>query len=176
MPVVIGRSHLPVAALVLAVAVLVVWRAPWSTAAREMPASPTASSVAMNCAPGQRAVVKQAVVGGELKVAIDCAESELAPVAMIPNRGAASLHPAAFVTDSDVVTAPRITRASAPAPAAVRRAADPKRSWKKTALVIGGSAGGGAGIGALIGGKKGALIGAAVGGGGATLYEVLKKN
>src|SRR5207302_9808341 len=37
------------------------------------------------------------------------------------------------------------------------------RSWKKTALVIGGSSAAGAGIGALAGGKKGALIGAAVG-------------
>jgi hypothetical protein len=48
------------------------------------------------------------------------------------------------------------------------------RSWKKSALVIGGSAGAGAGVGAIAGGKKGALIGAAIGGGAATLYEAVK--
>src|SRR5688500_2054042 len=51
----------------------------------------------------------------------------------------------------------------------------PKRSWKKTALIIGGSAGAGAGVGALAGGKKGALIGAAIGGGAASIYEATKR-
>ena len=50
-----------------------------------------------------------------------------------------------------------------------------KRSWKKTALIIGGGAGAGAGIGAIAGGKKGALIGAAIGGGAASIYEVSKR-
>jgi len=49
-----------------------------------------------------------------------------------------------------------------------------RRSWKKTAIVIGGSTAGGAGIGGLIGGKKGALIGAALGGGAASIYEATK--
>jgi outer membrane lipoprotein SlyB len=48
------------------------------------------------------------------------------------------------------------------------------RSWKKSALVIGGSTGAGAGVGAIAGGKKGALVGAAIGGGAATLYEAMK--
>ncbi|HXT68672.1 MAG TPA: hypothetical protein VN700_02895 [Vicinamibacterales bacterium] len=52
---------------------------------------------------------------------------------------------------------------------------EPKRSWQKTALVIGGSAGAGAGVGALAGGKKGALIGAAIGGGAASLFEAIKR-
>ena len=49
------------------------------------------------------------------------------------------------------------------------------RSWKKTAMVIGGSAAGGAGVGAIVGGKKGALIGAALGGGAASIYEATKR-
>jgi hypothetical protein len=49
------------------------------------------------------------------------------------------------------------------------------RSWKKTALVIGGSSAAGAGVGAIFGGKKGALIGAAIGGGASTIYETTKK-
>lgn len=50
----------------------------------------------------------------------------------------------------------------------------PRRDWKRTALVIGGSSATGAGIGGLVGGKKGALIGAALGGGVSTIYETTK--
>ncbi len=50
----------------------------------------------------------------------------------------------------------------------------PRRDWKKTALVIGGSTATGAGVGAVFGGKKGALIGAAIGGGASTIYESTK--
>ena len=50
----------------------------------------------------------------------------------------------------------------------------PRRDWKKTAMVIGGSSAAGAGIGGIFGGKKGALIGAAIGGGGATIYETTR--
>jgi hypothetical protein len=54
--------------------------------------------------------------------------------------------------------------------------AKPRRSWQKSALLIGGSAGAGAGLGALMGGKKGALAGAAIGGGGAAIYDQLKRH
>src|SRR5262249_1237244 len=50
----------------------------------------------------------------------------------------------------------------------------PRRDWKKTALVVGGSTATAAGIGALVGGKKGALVGAALGGGLSTLYETTR--
>ncbi|HEX7793523.1 MAG TPA: hypothetical protein VF456_04190 [Vicinamibacterales bacterium] len=50
----------------------------------------------------------------------------------------------------------------------------PRRDWKKTALVVGGSTATAAGIGALVGGGKGALVGAALGGGLSTLYETTK--
>ena len=49
------------------------------------------------------------------------------------------------------------------------------RSWKKSALVIGGSAASGAGVGGIVNGKKGALIGAAIGGGAASVYEATKR-
>ena len=52
----------------------------------------------------------------------------------------------------------------------------PRRSWQKSALLIGGSAGTGAGVGALIGGKKGALAGAAIGGGAAAIYDQMKRH
>jgi hypothetical protein len=64
---------------------------------------------------------------------------------------------------------------AAPRRASTPQADEKRRDWKKTALIIGGSAGAGAGIGALIGGKKGALIGAAIGGGSAGIIEAIKK-
>ena len=54
--------------------------------------------------------------------------------------------------------------------------AAPKRTWQKSALLIGGSAAGGAGVGALIGGKKGAGIGALIGGGSAAIYDQVKRH
>lgn len=56
-----------------------------------------------------------------------------------------------------------------------RAATQPRRSWGKTAMVVGGSAAGGAGVGGLLGGKKGALVGAAIGGGAASIYEATRR-
>ena len=50
-----------------------------------------------------------------------------------------------------------------------------RRSWQKSAVIIGSAAGAGAGVGALTGGKKGALIGAAVGGGAATVWDQITR-
>lgn len=76
--------------------------------------------------------------------------------------------------------APRRTvyRSSAPVErerVVVREEEPAGRSWKKTALIIGGSAASGAGVGAIVDGKKGALIGAAIGGGAASIYEATKR-
>lgn len=54
-------------------------------------------------------------------------------------------------------------------------ATKPRRSWQKSALMIGGAAGTGAGVGGLLDGKKGALIGAAIGGGSASIYESTRR-
>ena len=74
--------------------------------------------------------------------------------------------------------APRQTvyRTAAPAQERVVVERAPQgRSWKKTAMVIGGSSAAGAGVGGIIDGKKGALIGAAIGGGAASIYEATKR-
>jgi len=67
-----------------------------------------------------------------------------------------------------------VYRSATPAQRTVAREGS-GRSWKKTAMVIGGSTAGGAGVGGLVGGKKGALIGAALGGGAASIYEASKR-
>jgi hypothetical protein len=76
-----------------------------------------------------------------------------------------------YVTERAVAQAPRrvVTQRTS-------SEVKPRRTWQKSALLIGGSAGTGAGIGALIGGKKGALTGAAIGGGAAAIYDQVKRH
>ena len=57
----------------------------------------------------------------------------------------------------------------------VERVSQPKRSVKKSAIIIGSSAGVGAAIGAAAGGKKGAGIGALIGGGGAAVWDQITR-
>ena len=87
--------------------------------------------------------------------------------------GYASYQPAPVYAEARPV---RTVAAAQPAPRTSTRIVEraPRRDWKKTALVIGGSTATGAGVGAIFGGKKGALIGAAIGGGASTIYESTK--
>ena len=50
------------------------------------------------------------------------------------------------------------------------------RSWKKSAVIIGGATAGGAGVGAILGGKSGAKKGAVVGLVGGTVYDIATRN
>jgi hypothetical protein len=77
-----------------------------------------------------------------------------------------------YVTER-VVSQPTVRRVSTQRASSEVR---PRRSWQKSALLIGGSAGAGAGVGALMGGKKGALAGAAIGGGAAAIYDQVKRH
>lgn len=124
------------------------------------------SPVNVQCAPGQRAIVRQVSTTQGLTTDVQCVSAPGDEM---------------LVWNGYAAPAPRVVPAvySAPAPQQVvaerpvRRSSG--RTWKKSALVIGGSAGAGAGVGALAGGKKGALIGAAIGGGAATLYEATRR-
>jgi hypothetical protein len=75
-----------------------------------------------------------------------------------------------------VATQPVVRRVSSQRVYASERVAKPRRTWQKSALLIGGSAAGGAGVGALIGGKKGAGIGALLGGGSAAIFDQVKRH
>lgn len=77
-----------------------------------------------------------------------------------------------YVTERVVSERPVVRRAST---RVVSSEARPRRTWQKSALLIGGSAGAGAGLGALMGGKKGALAGAAIGGGAAAIFDQVKR-
>ena len=122
-------------------------------------------------------MIAQSLLDGRVVTRAECvwaADSQpayAAPVGYGAAPGYARPIPAADIVEYS--PQPRTVRYSEP----VRRApARPKRSWQKSALVIGGAAGAGAGIGALTGGKKGALIGAAIGGGAGSVFEAVKRN
>jgi hypothetical protein len=128
-----------------------------------------ASNSMFGCEESQQLVVKQVAVGNELQLAMKCVDTAPRTAAFVDE----SAVPRAFRVSQPVSTARTV---SAPAaPRTVARQVEPKRSWQKTALVIGGSAGAGAGVGAIAGGKKGALIGAAIGGGAASIFEAIKR-
>ena len=184
---VVRPSYLAAGLGVLAVLMVLAIRSPWSADA----SAARASNVAVDCEPAQRALVRQIVTSGDPQITVQCVSGPAAQtVAYVDDSGrmyqaapplaAPAVVPAVYntpvVTERQIVrevARPEpVTRTSTPSTA---RTGEPKRDWKKTALVIGGSAGAGAGLGAIIGGKKGAAIGAAVGGGAGTLYEVLKK-
>ena len=132
----------------------------------------------MQCQPYEEPVLRRAFVNGREVTDVTCITRSTAyapqayaqPVYQQP----AYQQP---VYRDNIVTRPvtRTRTLSQASRARVTESREPKRSWGKTAMVIGGGTGAGAGIGGLIGGKKGALIGAAVGGGAATIYESTKR-
>jgi len=107
---------------------------------------------------------------------VETVDGQIVPVTPAAQpAGVRSLQPG-FVPVAQRVVAPQRTVYRTAAPAQERVVArESGRSWKKTAMVIGGSTAGGAGVGAIVGGKKGALIGAALGGGAASIYEATKR-
>src|SRR5215813_10520418 len=109
-------------------------------------------SVAIECGPGQRAVMEQRRIHGETQVVARC-------------EGTATTRPVRYAT----------RRPAAQRSSTVYVEREPERSKTKSALMIAGSAATGAGVGAALKGKKGALIGAAIGGGSASIYEAAKR-
>jgi len=134
-------------------------------------ASASATPFAVNCGPGQQALIRPGVAAGQAISQVDCV-----PVG-VGTAGAVS--PALATMDGDPRLVPVAYQSAAPAvvyrPVQVARAPVHRvrrgRSVKKSALIIGSSAGVGAGVGGAVKGKKGALIGAALGGGAATIWD-----
>jgi len=147
--------------------------------------------VLLSCPPGQQALMRQVVVAGAVVPQVECVSTTPAgmPVTatsaaltgtpLVPATPVAPTYAPTPVAYQPVAAMP--VRATASRPQA-RRAVysdddiveyrrPAKRSWQKSALIIGSAAGAGAGVGAATGGKKGALIGAAIGGGAATVWD-----
>jgi hypothetical protein len=162
-------------------------------------ATPTSTPVLLSCPAGQQPLLRQVLVNGTAVPQVECvtAAAIAAPTppptapspprtvangfAALPAYGPAAT-PTQFVPYEPAAAAPAAVRTAVRAPA--RRAVyddvveyrrPSKRSWQKSAVIIGTATGAGAGVGALTGGKKGALIGAAVGGGAATVWDQLTR-
>jgi hypothetical protein len=156
--------------------------------------APQAAStpVLLSCPVGQQPLMRQVVVQGALVPQVECvAAAPLVPAGVAPAAPAmlAGALPA-YATAAYATSAP-VQTYGAPSPEPVRAVAmerpparrvssgdgvveyrrPAKRSWQKSAVIIGSAAGAGAGVGALAKGKKGALIGAAIGGGAATVWD-----
>jgi hypothetical protein len=122
----------------------------------------------------------QTVDGRFIAVTPAASQPSAQPVAYASGLQPAALAAPAIVRQPVERVAPRQTvyRTAAPVQERVVVEREPVRSgrsWKKTALVIGGSSAAGAGVGGIVDGKKGALIGAAIGGGAASIYEAIKR-
>jgi hypothetical protein len=124
-----------------------------------------ADALALGCRPDEAAVIQHFTFQGERGLNSQCVVVS-APWAAVASSAAA---PAPALTNARSSAAPPVGRARQ------MDASGSGRTWKKTALVIGGSTAAGAGVGGLVGGKKGALIGSAIGGGASTIYEAMKR-
>ncbi len=155
----------------------------WSVAdARGASTATTNAPTLVQCEPQQEAVVRRSIVAGREVAEVTCASTRSV---FAPDTGYVDGRTA--YVQSDIVTRPlvrtqtvrpRVVRQVYTEPARVSQSEEVRsgRSWKKTAMIIGGSTAGGAGIGGIMGGKKGALIGAAIGGGAASIYEATKRH
>ena len=140
--------------------------------------------IVVSCEPTQRTIVRPTIVNGAAMSQVECVAGEsqavasAAPAALageIRTRGGAHARRAAGVSGyrrhggrAGRRRAPLVRRPVRARQVVYDERRAPRRSVKKSAVIIGSSAGVGAGVGAAIGGKKGALLGAVVGGGGAT--------
>lgn len=148
--------------------------------------------VLLSCPAGQQPLLRQVVVNGAAVPQVECVSATavgLPAAAAMPVPALQAAYAAAPPAPVYAAALPVAYEAAAPAVVRTRTVSRPqarrvvydddvveyrrpsKRSWKKSALIIGSAAGAGAGVGAATGGKKGALIGAAVGGGAATLWD-----
>jgi hypothetical protein len=147
--------------------------------------SPSAGATVVDCGEGRQALVHASASGGSR---VECVPTAVAaPAAAIPF--ATSYAPAAPVQERIVyrdrpVARTSARRSAASATPATYSAASPvyrepqrqTRSWKKSAVIIGGATAGGAGVGAILGGGSGAKKGAVVGLVGGTVYDIATRN
>jgi hypothetical protein len=162
-------------------------------AAQSVAAAQPGTPVVVSCEPNQRTLVRPTTINGVALSQVECVSTGETFAAMQAVQPAAPV-PVSYVTapravapriaeygDTRIVPAQSSYPVAAARPVAARqvvydeRVVRPRRSVKKSAIIIGSSAGVGAGVGAAVGGKKGALIGAVIGGGGATLWDQITR-
>lgn len=130
----------------------------------------------VDCGEGREALLEPVDVGGTRSLKVRCVPSEretssraraLAPTAPPAPQPVTAVTPPPVTTEAPVRT---------PDPAPPPDDEGDGRTWKESAVIIGGAAGAGAGIGAIAKGKKGAAVGAAIGAASGTAYELIKRD
>lgn len=130
----------------------------------------------VDCGVGREALLEPVAVDGKTSFTVRCVTPERAtPSRVTPVAERPAPRPIAAPTPSPVsVESPARTP---PASSSIDPDEDAEgRTWKESAVVIGGAAGAGAGIGALAKGKKGAAVGAAIGAASGAAYELIKRD
>lgn len=162
-----------------------------ATRAPELAGAQPGAPVMVSCEPHQRTLVRPVVVNGATISQIECVAADPQAAAYAQANTVAQPVPASYsyaaqpvvyrdLAPAQVVPVRRTTTAARPIRTRQVVYDDPiqvkkKRSVKKSAAIIAGSAAAGAGIGAIAKGKKGALIGAAIGGGGAAIWDQITR-
>lgn len=145
--------------------------------------------VLVNCGDGYRALVRPVAMGGQQVSQVDCVANPALPVtvdawgqpvsyAQAPALASyAAPAPRPAVQQTVYRERPATTYRTASRSTAVRQSSTQQvRSWKKSALIIGGSAAGGAAVGAVLDGKSGAKKGAVLGGVAGTVYDIATRS
>lgn len=153
-------------------------------AAVTAPAMPTPGHLAVECEPGQRAVVGLDATAAAPRVSCVSDPTPVGPVARssyVPADTSFAATPVAYVDDAPARPQARRTvivdpvevyrPRSVPVSSPTRDEVEPRRSVKKSVAIIAGSTAAGAVVGGLAKGKKGAVIGGIVGGGAATVWD-----
>ncbi len=146
--------------------------------AMDAPAGP----VLVNCGEGHRALVKPAVGGSHPVSQVECVpETALLQGGLAPAYQPLSTVSASAPVRERVVYRDRPVYRSSSSPTYQRTVYEPRptqttRSWKKSALIIGGSAAAGAGVGAIVDGGGGAKKGAVIGGVAGTVYDLATRS
>lgn len=163
----------------------------FATDAGLMPAQLNGSNMALTnggatavaCEPYQHAMIQERVVAGQRVTQVACV-SQVGTGGPVAQAGygyaqspyVAASYPTGYVPAASYTPVREVVRQRPLSRQTAERVSASRRSWQKSALLIGGSAGAGAGLGALLGGKKGALAGAAIGGGSAAIYDQVKRH
>ena len=114
----------------------------------------------VDCGEGRQAMIP-ADSGGSLVPRVTCVP--------LPERASATPRLASPVAQERVIYR---DREAAPVRTTSSRPASRTRTWKKSAIIIGGSTAAGAGVGAVLDGRSGAKKGAVVGLLGGTIYDL----
>jgi hypothetical protein len=132
---------------------------------------PANDPLLVNCGEGRQALVRP-VAAGQRFSQIECVPA-MAPALMAP-----AIVPAmqTYGAQPAVYREQPVTRTRTASSTRYREPVQQGRSWKKSALIIGGSAAGGAGLGAIVDGKSGAKKGAVIGGVGGLVYDLVTRN